>query len=55
MFLNIPTVVKQLKTHYPPNTPVALVQHAGYQDKERVIRATLDTILDAVKDEKNRF
>lgn len=55
MFLNIPKVVEQLKAHYPPETPVALVQHAGYREKERVIRGTLDTILDAVKGEKIDF
>jgi precorrin-4 methylase len=55
MFLNIPEVVKQLKVHYPPNTPIALVQHAGYQEKERVIRGTLDTILEAIEGEKMDF
>jgi precorrin-4 methylase len=55
MFLNIPEVVKQLRTHYPPDTPIAIVRHAGYREKEQVIRATLDTILDAVKEENKDF
>ena len=28
---------------------MAIVQHAGYRDKERVILATLDTILEKIK------
>ena len=55
MFLKIPEVVQQLKTHYPPDTPIAIVQHAGYREKERVIRGTLDTIVEAVKGEKIDF
>jgi precorrin-4 methylase/uncharacterized GH25 family protein len=49
MFMKLPEVVKQLETQYPADTPVAVVQHAGYREKERVIRGTLATILDAVK------
>lgn len=49
MFMDMEKVVKQLKTHYPGDTPVAIVQHAGYRDKERVILATLDTILEKNK------
>ena len=49
MFMDMEKVVGQLKTHYPGDTPVAIVQHAGYRDKERVIIATLDTILGKIK------
>lgn len=49
MFMDMKKVVKQLKKHYPGSTPVAIVQHAGYRDKEEVILATVDTILDKVK------
>jgi len=37
-------VVVRLKTHYPGDTPMAIVFHAGYKDKERTVSATLDTI-----------
>jgi len=46
MFLDMEDVVKQLKTHYPDDTPMAIVLHAGYRNKERVIHGTLDTILE---------
>ncbi len=55
MFLDIKDVVEKLKTHYPTDTPVAIVQHAGYRDKERIIQATLDTILDKTKDKELDF
>ncbi len=44
MFMDVEKVVDQLKTHYPGDTPAAIVRHAGYKDKERVISGTLDTI-----------
>ena len=55
MFMDMEKVVKQLKTNYPGDTPVAIVQHAGYRDKEQVIPATLDTILDKIKDHDITF
>ena len=39
-------VVARLKTHYPGDTPMAIVFHAGYMDKQRTVTATLDTIQD---------
>lgn len=36
--------IKQLRTHYPPETPVAVVKYAGYADKEEVVQATLGSI-----------
>jgi precorrin-4 methylase len=50
MFLDIEDVVAQLKTQYPPETPMAIVEHAGYRDKERIIRGTLNTIEEKTKD-----
>jgi precorrin-4/cobalt-precorrin-4 C11-methyltransferase len=50
MRMKLPQVVKGLKLNYPGDTPVAIVCHAGYHDKEKVISATLDTILDTTKD-----
>jgi precorrin-4/cobalt-precorrin-4 C11-methyltransferase len=44
-------LIKKLSVNYPPQTPVAVVLYAGYQEKERVIRGSLKTILGQVKDE----
>lgn len=52
MFLNFEDVVKKLRTHYPPETPIAIVLYAGYKEKEKVIQGTLDTILEKTKGEK---
>lgn len=49
MFMDRAAVVKKLKTHYPADTPVAVVRHAGYDQKEAVILGTLDTILDKLE------
>jgi precorrin-4/cobalt-precorrin-4 C11-methyltransferase len=49
MFMDMAKVIDQLKTHYPPDTPVAIVQHAGYREKERVIHGALDTILNRIE------
>ncbi|MBC7351294.1 MAG: tetrapyrrole methylase [Thermogutta sp.] len=40
--------IEKLKTHYPPETPVAIVKYAGYQGKEEVIEGTLATIREQV-------
>jgi precorrin-4 methylase len=40
--------ITKLRAGWPPETPVAVVQHAGYAEKERVIEAKLGTILDQV-------
>ncbi len=40
--------IKKLSVNYPAETPVAIVIQAGYADKERVIEATLGTILNQV-------
>jgi precorrin-4/cobalt-precorrin-4 C11-methyltransferase len=42
-------VVEELKTHYPPETPAAVVQKASWPD-EKVVRGTLEDIADRVKD-----
>lgn len=36
--------IKQLRTHYPPETPVAVVKYAGYGEREEVIQATLGDV-----------
>ncbi|MDY6989320.1 MAG: SAM-dependent methyltransferase [Thermodesulfobacteriota bacterium] len=45
MFLDLEKVVEKLETHYPPDTPIAIVLFAGYKDKEKVVYGTLDTIV----------
>jgi len=47
--------IKKLSVNYPPETPVAIVKHAGYADKEAVIQSTLGTVLDQVGDEELPF
>ena len=42
-------VAEELKTHYPTETPVAVVQKASWPD-EKVVRGTLADIADKVKD-----
>jgi precorrin-4 methylase len=39
------TFIDALAKHYPPHTPVAIVQSAGFVEREKVIRGRLDTIL----------
>ncbi|CAN2044546.1 nickel transport protein [Candidatus Magnetomoraceae bacterium gMMP-1] len=48
-------VVAKLKTHYPKETPIAVVFYAGYKDKENVVSGTLDTILEKIKDKEFPF
>lgn len=55
MFLDLEKVVKKLRTHYSPDTPIAIVLFAGYKEKEKIINATLDTILEKTKGEKLPF
>jgi len=55
MFLDLEKVVEKLRTHYPPDTPIAIVLFAGYKEKEKIIHATLDTILEKTKGEKLPF
>lgn len=47
--------IEKLLVNYPPETPVAVVKHAGYQGKEEVIQATLGTILDKVSQDQLPF
>ena len=42
-------LVEKLKSHYPVETPIAIVFHAGYKQKERIVKGRLDTIIDKVK------
>ena len=47
--------IDSLSTHYPPDTPVAIVVSAGYVDRERVVYGTLETITDRLGDDKPPF
>lgn len=44
MRMDIAKLVAQLGTYYAPTTPVALVLYAGFADKQRVVRATVETL-----------
>lgn len=47
--------IDKLSINYPPETPVAVVKHAGYAEKEEIIQATLGTILDRTGRERLPF
>jgi len=47
--------IEKLSVNYPPQTPVAIVKHAGYAEKEEVIEATLGTVLARIKQEDLPF
>ncbi len=47
--------IEKLLVNYPPETPVAIVKHAGYTDKEEVITGRLGTIRQEVKQEDLPF
>ncbi len=42
-------LVARLKTHYPSETPIAVVFYAGYKDKEYKVTGRLDTIVKKTK------
>jgi uroporphyrin-III C-methyltransferase len=45
-------LIPTLKKSHPGDLPAAVVYNAGYPDKEKVVKGTLDTILDKVAGEK---
>ncbi|HPM83796.1 MAG TPA: SAM-dependent methyltransferase [Candidatus Anammoximicrobium sp.] len=47
--------IDKLSINYPPDTPVAVVKHAGYAGQEEVVQATLGTILDRVGSDRLPF
>lgn len=49
MHLNYPQLFEQLKRHYPPDTPIAVVNHAGDRERQKVITSTVGRFLDEVK------
>jgi precorrin-4/cobalt-precorrin-4 C11-methyltransferase len=48
MGLNYPRLFSQLKSHYPENTPVAVVSFAGDREKQQVVRSTVGRFLEEV-------
>lgn len=50
-----PEFVARMKASYPGETPIAIVSHAGYQGREQVIAATLDSILERIGDTELPF
>ena len=55
MHVDLKKLVPELRGHYPADTPVAVVVEAGYAAKERVIRGTLETILDKLGEQDIPF
>ncbi|AHJ12820.1 MULTISPECIES: precorrin-4 C(11)-methyltransferase [Sulfurospirillum] len=45
----IDKVVEKLVLHYPPNTPVAIIQRASWPD-QKIVEGTLETIEEKVKE-----
>jgi precorrin-4 methylase len=55
MFLDFKELIHKLAIHYPPKTPIVVVVHAGYAQKEKVIKGTIETILEQVGNEELPF
>ena len=55
MGVEFPECIKKLSLNYPAETPVAIVKHAGYAEKEEVIQGTLGTIVDQIGSETPPF
>lgn len=55
MGMDLSEVVAQLKTGYAGETPIAIVLYAGSAAQERVIKATLDSIIAVLGGEKLPF
>ena len=55
MFTKFEDLVAELRTLYPLETPIAIVFYAGYKHKERVVKGTLDTILEQVRGQEFPF
>ena len=49
MFTKFPDLVEKLKTHYPVETPIAIVFYAGYKEKEHIVGGTLENIVEKTR------
>ncbi|MEZ4600815.1 MAG: SAM-dependent methyltransferase [Syntrophotaleaceae bacterium] len=52
---DLPDLVPLLQRHYAPETPLRLVYAAGISGRERQVDTTLETVLQAVENEKEKF
>ncbi|MDD3580169.1 MAG: SAM-dependent methyltransferase [Desulfobacca sp.] len=52
---DLPHLIPLLKKSHPGDLPVAIVYNAGYPDKEKVVKGTLDTILGQISGEKEKW
>jgi precorrin-4 methylase len=48
MHLDYPSLLTQLKRHYPANTPIAIVCYAGDRRRQKVITSTVGSFFDEV-------
>lgn len=55
MGIDLQEVVKQLKQQYPADTPMAIVFNAGTLEKQSVLHATLDTIVEKTEGQELPF
>jgi precorrin-4 methylase len=55
MGIDLQEVVKQLKQQYPADTPMAIVFNAGTLEKQSVLHATLDTIVEKIQGQELPF
>lgn len=55
MRMDIENVVSQLKKHFPGDTPAAIVCSAGFKEKEKAIRTTLDELVQTVNDTEHSW
>jgi precorrin-4 methylase len=46
----IERLIRKLQSNYPSDYPIAIVYYAGYSDKELVVKGTLNSILNKIKD-----
>lgn len=49
------TLVPFLQKYYASTTPVSLVYNAGYAEKEKVVRSTLQEVLKATEKESEQW
>ena len=52
---HVDSLILKLKKYHPSDLPVAVVYNSGYPEKEKVVKGTLDTILDDIKFEKENW
>ena len=51
----LPTLVPFLQKYYAGTTPISLVYNAGYTEKEKVVRSTLQNVLNATEKESEKW